>query len=80
MIGEPRISIDTAETCTCANDHSRGELDEFVARGVDVHFEAMGPAQFWIGITDPNTGRTWDINCGAVNPRARGYSLIEEDC
>ena len=25
-------------------------LDEFVARGVNVHFEAMSNAQFWIGV------------------------------
>lgn len=66
----------TAEQCTCGNDHP--ELDEFIAGGVDVHFEAMGPAQFWIGITDPATGREWSINCGAVNTRAKGYSRLDE--
>lgn len=54
------------------------ETDEFVARGVDVHFERMGDAQFWIGITDPD-GRRWDINCGAVNQRARGYCNLEKE-
>lgn len=66
-------------TCTCPNDHSNGELDELVAEGVTVHFEAMGQAQFLIGITDPATGRSWSIYCGAVNAQAKGYSRIDED-
>lgn len=74
-MSEPIIRVLTAEDCTCRNDHP--ELDEFVAKGVDVHFEAMGPAQFWIGINDPATGRMWHINCGAVNERAKGYSMVE---
>lgn len=52
-------------------------LDEFVARGVTVHFEAMNNSQFWIGITHPD-GREWHINCGAVNPLAKGYAHIDE--
>lgn len=54
------------------------EFDEFVANGVDIHFEAMGQSAWWIGITDPNTGRSWHINCGAVNERAKGYAHCEE--
>lgn len=54
------------------------EFDEFVARGVNVHFEAMGESAWWIGITDPATGRVWHINCGAVNERAKGYANCEQ--
>ena len=53
-------------------------LDEFVARGVNVHFEAMSNAQFWIGI-DFADGTKWSINCGAVNPNAKGYAFAEQD-
>ena len=53
-------------------------LDEFVARGVNVHFEAMGNAQFWIGI-DFDDGTMWSINCGAVNPNVKGYAFAEQD-
>lgn len=73
---EPIIRIHTAEQCNCPNDHP--ELDEFVARGVDVHFEAMGPAQFWMQIDDPESGRSWHINCGAVNTNAKGYACCDE--
>lgn len=65
---EPRIGL---------NDD--GSLDEFVAHNVSVHFEVMGDAQFWIGITDPVSGKSWDINCGALNTRAKGYCRIDED-
>lgn len=78
MSREPRISIDYEGDCTCPNDHSNGELDEFVASGVDVHFEAMGTAEWWIGITDPTTNRAADDVPFTVNPRARGYALIEQ--
>lgn len=54
-------------------------LDEFVANAVNIHFEAMGQSQFWIGITDPAAGRSWAINCGATNGRAKGYAFVEED-
>jgi len=53
-------------------------LDEFVARGVNVHFEAMSNAQFWIGV-DFDDGTKWSINCGAVNPNAKGYAFAEQD-
>lgn len=53
-------------------------LDEFVAENVDVHYEAMDNAQFWIGITCRETGRMWHINVGAVNSRAKGYAMVEE--
>lgn len=53
-------------------------LDEFVARGVDVHFEAMSNNSFWIGI-DFEDGTHWAINCGAVNDRAKGYAFAEEE-
>ncbi|MBM4592355.1 hypothetical protein [Prescottella equi] len=54
------------------------EFEEFVANGVNVHFEAMGQNAWWIGITDPKTGRSWHINCGSVNERAKGYARCEE--
>ena len=53
-------------------------LDEFVAHNATIHFEAMGEAQFWIGVTLED-GRTWAINCGAVNHNAKGYAICEED-
>ena len=53
-------------------------LDEFVARGVNIHFEAMSNAQFWIGV-DFDDGTKWSINCGAVNPNAKGYAFAEQD-
>lgn len=54
----------------------RRVFDEFVARDVDVHFEAMGDSQFWMSLTVPD-GRMWFINCGAVNHRAKGYANCE---
>lgn len=56
----------------------RTEFDEFIADNATVHFEAMGDSQFWIGITLTD-GRSWAINCGAVNTRAKGYAICEED-
>lgn len=53
-------------------------LDEFIAENVDIHYEAMRNSQFWIGITCRDTGRTWHINVGAVNSRAKGYAMVEE--
>lgn len=76
MTADPIIRIATAEDCTCPNQHP--ELDEFIAENVSIHFEAMGTAQFWIGVTAAD-GRHWMINCGAVNPNARGYSFVEQD-
>jgi hypothetical protein len=76
-MSEPEIRIHEATDCLCNNDHP--ELDQFIAQNVNVHFEMMGGAQFWIGITDPATGRMWHINCGAVNSRVKGYSRCEED-
>jgi hypothetical protein len=55
-----------------------GQLDEFIAYNATVHFEAMGDSQFWIGITLAD-GRSWMLNCGAVNPRAKGYANCERD-
>ncbi|WP_238840730.1 hypothetical protein [Prescottella equi] len=63
---DPRIEFD-----------SDGCLDEFVAHDADVHFEAMGPGQWWIGVTLPD-GREWHINCGAANPRAATYVNCEQ--
>lgn len=75
----PKINIDFEGDCTCPNDHSRGELDEFVARGVDVHFEMMNDCAWWIGVTDPESGRSWSIHCGSISDRAKGYSRIYEE-
>ena len=66
-VENPRIGLNDDES-----------LDEFVATGVTVHFERMGDAQFWMSVTFPD-GRWWDINCGAVNQRAKGYSILEEN-
>lgn len=71
-----RISVLTEHECACPNAHPH--LDEFIANDVHVHFEVMGDAQFWLMIRAED-GREWHINCGAVNERARGYCLIEED-
>ena len=70
-MSEPRISFDD-------DDRAPHGLDEFVAHNATVHFEAMGQAQFWIGVTLPD-GRSWAINCGAVNRNAKGYAICEED-
>lgn len=75
-IAEPKIRVLGPGDCNCPNDHP--ELDEFVAYGVTVHFEAMGPSQFWIGIDDPVSGRSWHINCGAEDENAKGYAQVEE--
>lgn len=57
-------------------ENDDGSLDEFVARDVDVHFEAMEHNQWWIGIT-LSGGETVHINCGAVNPGAKGFATLE---
>lgn len=72
----PDIDEDSAEDCTCRNQHPH--LNEFVGKSLDVHWEAMGEADFWMSFTDSVSGRSWHITCGAVNQRARGYASIEE--
>ncbi len=57
-------------------DDGRTVFDEFVAYDADIHFEAMGEAQFWMSVRIPD-GRMWFINCGAVNNRAKGYANCE---
>jgi hypothetical protein len=52
-------------------------LDEFIARNVDIHFETMSDTTFWIGVRCRETGREWNLNCGAINSRAKGYSMVE---
>ena len=54
-----------------------GTLDEFIASNADIHFEAMSSNQWWIGVTLPD-GRVFHINCGARNPRAGAYVLVEQ--
>jgi hypothetical protein len=61
----PKISLD-----------ADGQLDEFFANNVIVHFEAMNDCDWWIGITDQR-GRSWSIRCGSVTGRAKGYSRVE---
>ncbi|GAA4175923.1 hypothetical protein [Gryllotalpicola koreensis] len=51
-------------------------LDEFVARGVNVHFERMGDGQWWAGI-DLENGDSWHLNFGTVNPRAKVYARAD---
>jgi len=53
------------------------EFDEFIAKGADIHIEAMGDAQWWIGVKVGD--RMWHINVGAKSPRAKGYAICEED-
>lgn len=59
-------------------DDGTTEFDEFVAHNATVHFEVMGEAQFWIGVTLTD-GRSWAINCGAKSARAKGFAICEED-
>lgn len=55
-----------------------GTLDEFVLNHPDmIHFEAMDTNEWWIGIHRGD--RWWHINCGAKNPRAKGYAHIQEN-
>lgn len=42
------------------------ELDEFVAKGCDVHFECMGTGSWWMRITAPD-GNDYHVNIG-VDP------------
>lgn len=58
--------------------YAGGQLDEFIADNAVVHFEAMGEARFWIGITLAD-GRAFHINCGANSGRAKGYARCDED-
>jgi len=53
------------------------EFDEFIAHNARIHLEAMGDAQWWIGIEVG--GRMWHINIGAKSPQAKGYAICEED-
>lgn len=52
-------------------------LDEFIARNVDIHFETMGQSQFWMSVTCRETGKMWHLNFGAMNDRAKGYSIAD---
>jgi len=53
------------------------EFDEFIAKGADIHLEAMGDCQWWIGVKVGD--RMWHINVGAKSARAKGYAICEED-
>jgi hypothetical protein len=53
-------------------------LDEFVAHDVKtVHLEAMGRASWWIGV-ELHDGRTWHINVGAHNDRAKAFAVVDQ--
>lgn len=68
-----RCAEDVCLCCVCCLRDSA----EFIAHNASIHFEAMGESQFWIGIEID--GRIWHINCGAINPNAKGYARCEED-
>lgn len=75
-MGEP---IDTRSDGTQFryDDATRQVLDEIIAHGVQyLHLEAMGDAQWWIGLTLAN-GEYWHINLGARSERAKGYCFAE---
>lgn len=55
-----------------------GDLDEFVARGVNVHLERMDDCDWWMAV-DFDNGETWHINLGAIIPRAKGYARAEKN-
>ena len=54
-------------------------LDEFIAKNVDIHYEAMSDTTFWMLVTCRETGREWHLNFGAINSRAKGFAIVEED-
>lgn len=63
----PRISLDPD-----------GTLDDFQALDVDsVHFEAMGQSEWWMSVR-LNDGRTFHLDFGARNPRAKGCARVEQ--
>jgi hypothetical protein len=53
------------------------EFDEFIAHNATVHVEAMGRTSWWIGVDLPD-GRTWHINLGAMNERAKFYARCDD--
>jgi len=55
-----------------------GQLNEFVARNVNVHFEDMGDGDWWIGV-DFDNGDHWALNFGTINPRAKTYARAEKN-
>ena len=55
-----------------------GDLDEFVARNVNMHFERMDVGEWWCGI-DFNNGDHWALSFGATNPRAKVYGRAEKN-
>lgn len=63
----PRIGLD-----------EDGTLDDFAATDVElVHFEAIDDTA-WYATIQLYDGRTWQLNFGAHNPRARGYARAEQ--
>jgi hypothetical protein len=66
----------TADQCSAPAQYPY--LDEFIADNVDIHFEAMGDAQFWMSATCRDTGRMWHLNFGAVSTRVKGYAIATD--
>lgn len=65
------------------NDNGLPVLDEFVARSATVHFEAMGDADWWIGVYLQD-GRSFMLNFGVADFEAlknehgaRSYAFVE---
>ena len=54
----------------------RIDFDEFLAKGCDIHFEAMADSEWWMSVAVGD--RMWHLNWGAKNPRAAGYAICEE--
>jgi len=60
-------------------DYDGDLLDDlFVTDVKSVHFEAMTDNTWWIGV-NTNDGRTVHINCGAVNPKAKGWATMNAE-
>lgn len=53
-------------------------FDEFIANNATIHIEAMGRCSWWIGVTLAD-GRSWMLNLGAVNDRAKPFAICEAD-
>jgi len=58
--------------------HDDGDLDEFVARNVNMHFERMDVGEWWCGV-DFDNGDHWALSFGAINPRAKVYGRAEKN-
>lgn len=52
------------------------ELDEIVARNVNVHFECMGTGSWWMRLRTPD-GQDFDVNLGVKRVKSAGEN---RDC